>query len=298
MHVRRTHRSTSLLQNHMRFMAIPSRATSPNSGYHPRSNPRGRPLINTVTMTHEENLSCDQCAHQFESTLELAVHMGVNPTNGTRFAPATPAIPISDSFNLDRESTHLLPSAASKMAETYVQSATSNLDDLNAEAIRCMSDARTAVPLLQNHMRFVHTEQGNFTELLEHLRLNPRGRPHHQHRHHDPRGKPSWTSAPTSSDSTLELAVHMGVNPTNGSASLPPPAIPISDSFNLDGSPHRLRSGHRKPGTITVATKGANTHATSGEILAMAARFQNGDYGDIPDEHDRATATATSTSDT
>ena len=51
-------------------------------------------------------------------------------------------------------------------------------------------------------------------------------------------------------------------------------------------------------GAITVATKGANTHATSGEILAMAARFQNGDYGDIPDEHDRATATATSTSDT
>ena len=39
-------------------------------------------------MTHEENLSCDQCAHQFDSTLELAVHMGVNPTNGTRFAPA------------------------------------------------------------------------------------------------------------------------------------------------------------------------------------------------------------------
>ena len=45
-------------------------------------------IINTVTMTHEENLSCDQCAHQFDSTLELAVHMGVNPTNGTRFAPA------------------------------------------------------------------------------------------------------------------------------------------------------------------------------------------------------------------
>ena len=45
-------------------------------------------IINTVTMTHEENLSCDQCAHQFDSTVELAVHMGVNPTNGTRFAPA------------------------------------------------------------------------------------------------------------------------------------------------------------------------------------------------------------------
>ena len=55
-------------------------------------------------------------------------------------------------------------------------------------------------------------------------------------------------------------------------------------------------------GAITVATKGATTtNATSGEIPSMAARFQNGDYGDIPDEHDRATAqrlTATSTSDT
>ena len=52
-------------------------------------------------------------------------------------------------------------------------------------------------------------------------------------------------------------------------------------------------------GAITVATKGATTtNATSGEILSMAARFQNGDYGDIPNEHDRATATATSTSDT
>ena len=47
-----------------------------------------------------------------------------------------------------------------------------------------------------------------------------------------------------------------------------------------------------------IENQGATTHATSGEILSMAARFQNGDYGDIPDEHDRATATATSTSDT
>ena len=40
-------------------------------------------------------------------------------------------------------------------------------------------------------------------------------------------------------------------------------------------------------GAITVVTKGANTHATSGELLAMAARFQSGDYGDLPDEHHR-----------
>ena len=41
-------------------------------------------------------------------------------------------------------------------------------------------------------------------------------------------------------------------------------------------------------GTITVAIKGTTTtNATSGEILSMAARFQDGDYRDIPDGHDR-----------
>ena len=38
---------------------------------------------------------------------------------------------------------------------------------------------------------------------------------------------------------------------------------------------------------IIVATKGATAHATGEELLAMAARFQDGDYGNIPDEHDR-----------
>ena len=45
-------------------------------------------------------------------------------------------------------------------------------------------------------------------------------------------------------------------------------------------------------GAITVAIKGTTTtnatNATSGEILAMAARFQDGDYRDIPDGHDRS----------
>ena len=108
------------------------------------------------------------------------------------------------------------------MAETYVQSATSNLDDLNAEAIRCMSDARTAVPLLQNHMRFVHTEQGNFTELLEHLKgstqeadliINTVTMTHEENL--------SCDQCAHQFDSTLELAVHMGVNPTNGTRFAP-----------------------------------------------------------------------------
>ena len=38
---------------------------------------------------------------------------------------------------------------------------------------------------------------------------------------------------------------------------------------------------------IIVATKGATAHATGEELLAMAARFQDGDYRDIPDGHDR-----------
>ena len=108
------------------------------------------------------------------------------------------------------------------MAETYVQSETSNLDDLNAEAIRCMSDARTAVPLLQNHMRFVHTEQGNFTELLEHLKgstqeadlvINTVTMTHEENL--------SCDQCAHQFDSTLELAVHMGVNPTNGTRFAP-----------------------------------------------------------------------------
>ena len=108
------------------------------------------------------------------------------------------------------------------MAETYVQSATSNLDDLNAEAIRCMSDARTAVPLLQNHMRFVHTEQGNFTELLEHLKgstqeadliINTVTMTHEENL--------SCDQCAHQFDSTVELAVHMGVNPTNGTRFAP-----------------------------------------------------------------------------
>ena len=36
---------------------------------------------------------------------------------------------------------------------------------------------------------------------------------------------------------------------------------------------------------IIVATK--RHRATGEELLAMAARFQDGDYGNIPDEHDR-----------
>ena len=38
---------------------------------------------------------------------------------------------------------------------------------------------------------------------------------------------------------------------------------------------------------IIVATKGASAHATDEALLAMAARFQDGNYGTIPDEHDR-----------
>ena len=38
---------------------------------------------------------------------------------------------------------------------------------------------------------------------------------------------------------------------------------------------------------IIVATKGVQPHATSEELLAMAARFQGGDYGNIQDEDDR-----------
>ena len=38
---------------------------------------------------------------------------------------------------------------------------------------------------------------------------------------------------------------------------------------------------------IIVATKGATTHATGDALLTMAARVQDGDYGNIPDEHDR-----------
>ena len=38
---------------------------------------------------------------------------------------------------------------------------------------------------------------------------------------------------------------------------------------------------------IIVATKCASAHATGEELLAMVARFQDGDYGTIPDEHDR-----------
>ena len=38
---------------------------------------------------------------------------------------------------------------------------------------------------------------------------------------------------------------------------------------------------------IIVATKGATAHATGEELLNLAARFQDGDYGNIPGEHDR-----------
>ena len=139
------------------------------------------------------------------------------------------------------------------MAETYVQSATSNLDDLNAEAVRCMSDARTAVPLLQNHMRFVHTEQGNFTELLEHLKgstqeadliINTVTMTHEENL--------SCDQCAHQFDSPLELAVTWASIPPTAPASLPPPAIPISDSFKLDGSPHRL------PSPLENADDGAN----------------------------------------
>ena len=38
---------------------------------------------------------------------------------------------------------------------------------------------------------------------------------------------------------------------------------------------------------IILATKGASAHATEDELLAMAARFKDADYGTIPDDHDR-----------
>ena len=61
------------------------------------------------------------------------------------------------------------------MAETYVPSNTNNLDELNAAALRVMRDPRTAIPLLQAHMRFVHSELGNFEQLLERLRNSTDG---------------------------------------------------------------------------------------------------------------------------
>ena len=108
------------------------------------------------------------------------------------------------------------------LAEAYVQSHTSNLDDLSAQAHRCMSDARTAVPLLQNHMQFVHTEQGNFAELLAHIQssnedadlvVNTITMTHEENL--------SCDQCVHQFDSSVELAVHMGINPTNGTRFAP-----------------------------------------------------------------------------
>ena len=108
------------------------------------------------------------------------------------------------------------------MAETYVPSNTNNLDELSAEAHRYMSDARTAVPLLQNHMQFVHTEQGNFAELLGRIQssnedadlvVNTITMAHEENL--------SWDQCAHQFDSSVELAVHMGINPTNGTRFAP-----------------------------------------------------------------------------
>ena len=108
------------------------------------------------------------------------------------------------------------------LAEAYVESHTSNLDALNSEAHRLMSDARTAVPLLQNHMQFVHTEQGNFNELITQFRnstdvadlvINTINMTNEE--------TPSCDQCAHKFESSTELAVHMGINPTNGTRFAP-----------------------------------------------------------------------------
>ena len=108
------------------------------------------------------------------------------------------------------------------LAEAYVESHTSNLDALNSEAHRLMSDERTAVPLLQNHMQFVHTEQGNFTELITKLRnstgeadlvINTINMTNEENL--------SCDQCAHQFESSVELAVHMGINPTNGTRFAP-----------------------------------------------------------------------------
>ena len=108
------------------------------------------------------------------------------------------------------------------IAETYVASITNNLDELNAEALRSMRTPETAIPLLQNHMRFVHTEHGNFESLLERFRNSTE------------EADLVVNSVTMTNEDTLscdecahhfdtlgDLWVHMGINPATGTRFAP-----------------------------------------------------------------------------
>ena len=108
------------------------------------------------------------------------------------------------------------------MAETYVPSNTNNLDELNAAALRAMRNPQTAIPLLQAHMRFVHSELGNFEELLEQLRNSPDGADlvvNTVTMTHE--ANLSCDQCAHSFDTPAELAIHMGVNPNTSTRFAP-----------------------------------------------------------------------------
>ena len=108
------------------------------------------------------------------------------------------------------------------MAETYVPSNTNNLDELNAAALRAMRNHQTAVPLLQAHMRFIHSELGNFEQLLEQLRNSTDGADlviNTVTMTHE--ANLSCDQCAHSFDTPAELAIHMGVNPNTSTRFAP-----------------------------------------------------------------------------
>ena len=61
-------------------------------------------------------------------------------------------------------------------AETYVAHTTTSLDGLHAHARACFRHAPIALPLLAQHMQFVHVDRGDYRQLRQEAdACNPKG---------------------------------------------------------------------------------------------------------------------------